>query len=116
MPSVEPYPYVYVNADGTAHELHPGERQYLETEFRGGDGAAPYIKCSYAERNGWGELNGYLERSKLPRGTRLQEAPMQDPRRSLDKAQYIAWLRSKGMEVTEKHDGSFVASKPRGIA
>jgi len=35
----EPYPYVHVNADGSARELHPSERRYLETEFKGGDGA-----------------------------------------------------------------------------
>ena len=33
MPNAENCPYVYVNEDGTARELHPNERQYLETEF-----------------------------------------------------------------------------------
>jgi hypothetical protein len=112
MPVAEPYPYVYVNADGTARELHPNERQYLESEFRPGDGAAPYVKCSYAERNGWGDLTGYLERSNLPHGAQMQEAPTDDPSRPLSKTEYIAWLRSKGMEITEKSDGSFVVSKP----
>jgi len=41
----EPYRYVHVEADGSARELHPSERRYLETEFKGGDGAAPYIKA-----------------------------------------------------------------------
>jgi hypothetical protein len=68
MPAVDPYPYVYVNADGTARELHPSEQKYLETEFKGGDGAAPYVKSSHAERDGWGELTGYLKRSLLPDG------------------------------------------------
>ena len=53
MPAAAPYRYVYVIADGTARELHVSERQYLETEFSGGDGAAPYIKSSYSERDGW---------------------------------------------------------------
>ncbi len=44
MPKDEPYRYIYVNADGSARELHAGERDYLETEFTGGDGAAPHIK------------------------------------------------------------------------
>jgi hypothetical protein len=112
MPAAAPYPYVYVNADGTARELHPNEQQYLQSEFRPGDGAAPYVKCSYSERNGWGELTGYLKRSKLPHGTHIQEAPTEDPSRPLSKAEYIEWLRSKGVEVIEKSDGSFV-SKPR---
>ena len=69
------YPYIYVNADGTARELHASERRYLETEFSGGDGAAPYIKDRYDEPNGWGELKGYLKRSELP-------AAHADPRRA----------------------------------
>jgi hypothetical protein len=109
----EPYPYIYVNADGTARELHPEERQYLETEFSGGDGAAPHIKESYAERNGWDEVTGYLERSKLPDGMQTQEAPQENPCRPLGKTEYIAWLRSRGAVVTEKSDGSFTISKPR---
>jgi len=48
---MQPYPYIYVNADGTARELHAGERAYLETEFKGGDGAMPHIKDSYEKRN-----------------------------------------------------------------
>jgi hypothetical protein len=113
MPVAEPYPYVYVNADGTARELHPNERQYLESEFRPGDGAAPYVKSSYAERDGWGDLTGYLARSSLPHGTQTQAAPTDDPSRPLSKTEYIEWLRGKGMEVTEKSDGSFAVSKPR---
>ena len=51
-PAAAPYRYVYVIADGTARELHASERQYLETEFSGGDGVMPYIKSSYSERDG----------------------------------------------------------------
>jgi hypothetical protein len=102
MPNAENYPYVYVNADGTARELHPNERQYLETEFLPGDGAAPSVKDSYAERNGWGEIRGYLQRSKLPAGMPIQEAPKEDPRQLLSTAEYVEWLRSKGVRVTAK--------------
>jgi len=109
----KPYPYVYVNADGSARELHPKERQYLEAEYSFGDGAAPYIKDSYAERNGWGELRGYLARSQLPDGIRTMDAPSDDPTRPMGRDEYIAFLRSKGMDVTENPDGSFTASAPR---
>jgi hypothetical protein len=34
MPAADLYPYVYVNADGTARELHPSEQKYLETSSR----------------------------------------------------------------------------------
>ena len=108
----EPYSYVHVEADGSARELHPSERRYLETEFKGGDGAAPYIKSRYDERNGWGELAGYLERSLLPDGVVIAEAPSDDPIRPLNRDDYIAWLRGKGVEVRENADGSFTV-KPR---
>lgn len=107
-----PFPYVYVEADGSARELHSSERRYLETEFKGGDGAAPYIKSSYDERNGWGELAGYLARSLLPDGVAVAESPADDPIRPLNREDYVAWLRGKGVEVTENPDGSFTI-KPR---
>ena len=103
---MQPYPYIYVNADGTARELHASERVYLETEFMGGDGAMPYVKDSYEERNGWGEISGYLKRAALPAGTPVGNAPAEDPRRPLSREEYIAWLRGKGVEVTENSDGS----------
>lgn len=100
MAKVEGYAYVYVNADGTARELHSNERQYLETEFGLGDGAAPYVKDGYASRNGWGEIKGFLERSKLPKDTPIQEAPKEDPTRLMNVDEFAEWLRSKGAKVT----------------
>ena len=108
----EPYRFVHINADGTARELHPSERRYLETEFKGGDGAAPYIKSRYDERNGWDELTGYLERALLPAGMAIAAAPAEDPIRPLDRTAYAAWLRGKGVEVIENADGSLTV-KPR---
>ncbi len=103
---MQPYPYIYINADGTARELHAGERAYLETEFKGGDGAMPYVKDSYEERNGWGEISGYLKRAALPAGMPVADAPAEDPRRPMSREDTIAWLRGKGVEVTENSDGS----------
>ena len=31
----------------------------------------------------------------------------------MNREEYIAWLRNKGMEVTEKSGGAFTISKPR---
>jgi hypothetical protein len=103
---MQPYPYVYINADGTARELHAAERAYLETEFKGGDGAMPYIKDSYDERNGWGDLNGYLARAALPAEAPVADAPAEDPRRPFTREDCIARLRAKGVEVVENADGS----------
>ena len=108
------YPYIYVNADGTARELHANERTYLETEFQGGDGAMPYIKSDYQERDGWGEISGYLKRALLPAGTAIHAAPTEDPSKPLSREESIAWLRAKGVEVVENADGSYtMLGKPR---
>ena len=103
---MDPYPYIYINADGTARELHPNERAWLETEYTLGDGAAPRVKDSYQERNGWGEIRGYLKRAALPAGMRVADAPADDPRRPMSHEELVAWLRSKGVRVTESGDGS----------
>lgn len=112
--SADPYPYVYVNADGSARELHPEERNYLETPFQGADGARPYVKNSYSQRNGWGELAGFLERSELPASVVPQPAPAENPSKPLTRADQIQFLRSKGMVVSENPDGTFTARKPKG--
>ena len=77
-----PYPYVYVNPDGTVRELHPKERQYLETPFHPADGARPYVKPSYDARNGWGDIEGFCPRSAIPEELRVSEAPAEDPTRT----------------------------------
>jgi hypothetical protein len=107
------YPYVYVDADGSARELHESERAYLETEFAGGDGNMPSIKSRYDERNGWDKLNGYLERALLPAGLGVGPAPAQDPLRPLSRADEIARLRAWGVDVVENADGSLtIRAKP----
>jgi hypothetical protein len=60
------FPYVYVNHDGTARELSPDERKYLQTEFAPGDGNRPYIKGTYRSRDGRGLMSGFIDRSRLP--------------------------------------------------
>jgi hypothetical protein len=110
---VDPYPYVYVNADGGARELHPDERDYLETRFQPGDGNRPYIKSSYSKRNGWGELAGFLKRSQLPSEIVIHAAPTENPSKPLTRSDQIQYLRDKGLVVTENFDGTFTAKKPK---
>jgi hypothetical protein len=109
---VQPYPYLYVNADGSARELHPNERNYLETPFDRFDGGRPSIKSSYSSKNGWGEITGFLERSKLPQGTQIHPAPGEDPSKPLTVKDQIQFLRDKGWEIIENSDGTFTAKKP----
>jgi hypothetical protein len=76
-----PYPYVYVNPDGTVRDLHPRERQYLETPFNPFDGARPYVKPSYDARDGWGDIKGFCPRSAIPDQLHVSETPAEDPTR-----------------------------------
>lgn len=108
----DPYPYLFVNADGSARELHPNERKLLETPFQGADGARPYAKRSYSQKDGWGEITGFLKRSKLPPGIPIGAAPEQELRMPVTKAEHIQFLREKGMEVVENSDGSITVKKP----
>ena len=110
---VDPYPYVYVNVDGSARELHPDECDYLETPFSPGDGARPYVKGSYSQTNGWGEISGFLKRSELPSEIVIQAAPPENPSKPLTRSDQIQFLRDKGLVVTENPDGTFTAQKPK---
>jgi hypothetical protein len=109
----DPYPYVYVNEDGSARELQKRERQYLETPFLGPDGGRPYVKWRYRQKNGWGDVSGFLKRSRLPKKIGVSVAPAEDPCRD-SKAETIRRLRERGYEVIEGSDGGFRASKPPG--
>ena len=66
--------FVSVLFDGTVRELAPDEKARLNTRYDPGDGGRPYIKSSYGERNGWGKLDGYLLRTRLPPGTPIGKA------------------------------------------
>ena len=113
MSPADPYPYIYVNPDGTARELHANECDYLETLFKLGDGNMPYINDSYDAPDGWGEIRGYLERSKLPQDIPIQPAPVEDPIRPMDSEEFAAWLRARGVKVVENKNGSLTVSRPR---
>lgn len=109
----EPYAYVYVNLDGTARELHPDEKQYLETPFHPMDGGRPYVKGSYSQKDGWGEIKGFMRRSKLPQGAQIAPAPHDNPSKPLSKEDQIRFLREKGFEVVENAGDSFTLKKPK---
>ena len=74
-----PYPYVYVEKDGTVRELHSSERKFLETPYHPADGSRPYIKKSFNALNSFGNLRGTCLRSKVPHQISIQAAPIEDP-------------------------------------
>ena len=63
--------FIYVNEDGTAHELSPDQIEHLNTEYQFGDGNRPYIKSRYKQLTPDGKIWGYLPRRKLPRRIRI---------------------------------------------
>jgi hypothetical protein len=77
--TLEPYPYVYVNTNGSARELGGSERSYLETPFSPFDGGRPYVKESYSTKNGGGKVDGFLARVELPNTVEVHPTPAQDP-------------------------------------
>jgi hypothetical protein len=100
---VRPYPYTFVNSDGSARELHPSEREYLETYFDHFDSGRPYVKRKYSSEVS-GERRGYLKRSKLPHGIEIHPAPTDDP---MSREASIQFWRDKGYEVIENADGTW---------
>ena len=98
--------YVYVNQDGSARELSPDERDYLQQEFSGADGGRPYVKDLYEARDGWGSLSGFLARGKLP-----AHIPVQPVRPDYDAA-----VKRLGQSILDVHRavGDFIEHRPDG--
>jgi hypothetical protein len=101
----KPYPYIYVNEDGSARELHKRQRQYLETPFLGCDGGRPYVKWRYKQEHA-GDIKGFLKRTRLPRRIHVEPAPLEDPNRAWNEER-IRKLREKGYDVIEDDSGHF---------
>jgi hypothetical protein len=110
-----PYPYVFVTRDGSARELHPEERKYLETPFSPFDGARPYIKQDFDSLDGWNSVAGFCLRSKMPNGLVVAGAPRDNPMPPVSKADIVDSLRKKaaGFDVSEHPDGTVVAKRKR---
>ncbi len=73
-----PYMYVFVNDDGSARELSPSERAYLETPFHPFDSGRPYMKSSYDQKDGRGRLSGFCLRAHIPPHIAIADAPRED--------------------------------------
>lgn len=66
-PKENGFEYVHVEKDGSVRELDEEEREYLNTEFHGADGARPYIKSRYNQLTPDKKMWGYLPRRRVPR-------------------------------------------------
>jgi hypothetical protein len=104
-----PYPYVYVNDDGSVRELHQSECTYLETPFSPFDGARPYIKNSYTSKNGWGDIGGFCLRIGIPSNITILESPLEDPSeflRKIFKEKETKLAKERGFEIIEIKDST----------
>lgn len=72
---LEPYPYVYINDDGSYRELSKDEKAYLQERFHPADGGRPYVKNRYWQLTPDGKLSGFLSRKKLMKGLKEGEPP-----------------------------------------
>jgi hypothetical protein len=59
---------VWINADGSARELTDAEKKYVDAEFSPFDGARPFIKSHYEQRNGWGKTQRLLATDSTTEG------------------------------------------------
>jgi hypothetical protein len=73
--NLSPYPYIYVNDDGSYRELSSNEKAYLQEEFSPFDGDRPYVKSRYWQKSADGNVFGFLKRKKLPRCLKEGEIP-----------------------------------------
>jgi len=70
-----PYPYVYVNNDGSFRELTDEDKSFLQEKFHPADSGRPYIKFRYKSKTPTGNIRGFCKRSKLPKGLITGELP-----------------------------------------
>ena len=112
--SIEPYPYVFVENDGSVRELHSEEQKYLETPFSPFDGGRPYTKEDYESRDGWKSIKGFCLRTKIPDGRGIAGAPSNNPNPNLSKAELSKLLQEKGFEITEQTGGTVKAKHMKG--
>jgi hypothetical protein len=110
--AVSPYPYVHINHDGSARELHPKEWEYLETPFDPFDGGRPYVKSSYEDKTPSGDVWGFCPRSMLPSGLPVAPPPVSDPKQ-MWREDHIASLKKKmpQYDFIENPDGTISARR-----
>jgi hypothetical protein len=70
---------IHIENDGSARGLTEAEKSYVDTEFSPFDSARPFVKSTYEQRNGWGELRGFLPREKVPETVPINAAPAGSP-------------------------------------
>jgi len=70
-----PYPYVYVNDNGSFRELTKEDKEYLQEKYHPADSGRPYVKQRYKSKTPTGNIRGFCKRSKIPKGLIVGELP-----------------------------------------
>lgn len=101
------FPYVRIHSDGSARELSPEERAYLNEEFEPTDGGRPHIKSHYEQLDGWKCLAGFIERSRVPSAIPIEAVnPEFDQLSAQVEEDELAINRSVGDIIEANADGS----------
>ena len=112
----ELYPYVHVTDEGKVHELDQEDRDYLQERFHPCDGARPFVKLSYEDKNGWGNLGGFCARKHIPKGVSIDATPI-DRAAQLPLIDELREMSEKaGVEFVENQDGSYTTRKKSIVA
>lgn len=92
-----PFEYVFVGPAGEVRELSILEKLDLRTRYGFGDGARPFIKRTYSEKNGWGNLRGYCRRNLIPAHIEIKNPVFNIPPAEIRKK--IKTITQMGYEV-----------------
>ena len=111
------FKFVYVNQDGSARELSPGEQAYLSEQFSGGDSGRPYTKSNYKSSDGWGSQSGFIERRRVP--SRITILPVHPNYDALEKElghDMLGSHRAAGDIIETNADGSITCTPNPNIS
>ena len=108
--------FVYINQDGSARELTESEREYLETNFQGGDGGRPSVKSRYECKDGWGSVSGFIDRRRVPALIPIAKIPSAVPQNDVAYMDdVIADAEAVGDLIERGSDGSITITPNRAI-
>jgi len=91
------FEFVYVNDDGSVRELTILEKLFLRTKYHGADGARPYIKMKYNDKNGWGSLRGFCYRKRIPKDLQIEENQTTISQEQIINS--VKWIEKMGYEI-----------------
>ena len=108
----EPYPYVSVARNGVVIELDEKDREYLETPFDYSDSTRPYVKARYQSKDGWGSMEGFCPRKKIPKGIEILPSPTEGKTGLTELERELEIARTVGATIVENGIGGYRITFP----